>query len=281
MAATDSPGGANIAEPGEMPAESGPSFRFEARRARLDWRLLHSVDVDRLMRENDLDMLETTLVRARPKLPPEPVAPRARASARSLTFPFRVPFTSPDDDPSSRPSRSRKTGDRRVRRRHRRGQPQPHRQQQPQDPPPRAVPGGVPPSRAGDARGAQGAPAKVRRGGAARVHRRQVPSQARARPRQGAQTRAANRAEGPQDVRGFGADPIGQTVGGDPHRRHRLCGAGRRRVHRSGARAQRPHVHADHGRERLAHPRRAREQGGTFGRRRRRRQRRRRTAGFP
>lgn len=83
MAATDSPGGANIAEPGEMPAESGPSFRFEARRARLDWRLLHSVDVDRLMRENDLDMLETTLVRARPNLPPTPVAPRG-GRARDL-----------------------------------------------------------------------------------------------------------------------------------------------------------------------------------------------------
>eukprot|EP00740_Mantoniella_antarctica_P000575 CAMPEP_0181395378 /NCGR_PEP_ID=MMETSP1106-20121128/28308_1 /TAXON_ID=81844 /ORGANISM="Mantoniella antarctica, Strain SL-175" /LENGTH=251 /DNA_ID=CAMNT_0023516995 /DNA_START=126 /DNA_END=878 /DNA_ORIENTATION=+ len=36
-------------------------FRFEARRARLDWRLLHAVDVDRMMRENDLDALESTL----------------------------------------------------------------------------------------------------------------------------------------------------------------------------------------------------------------------------
>ena len=83
MAATDSPGGANIAEPGEMPAESGPSFRFEARRARLDWRLLHSVDVDRLMRENDLDMLETTLVRARRNPPPRPLPP-GRGRARDL-----------------------------------------------------------------------------------------------------------------------------------------------------------------------------------------------------
>ena len=83
MAATDSPGGANIAEPGEMPAESGPSFRFEARRARLDWRLLHSVDVDRLMRENDLDMLETTLVRIVTLLPRARYAPR-RMDAQNL-----------------------------------------------------------------------------------------------------------------------------------------------------------------------------------------------------
>jgi hypothetical protein len=43
-------------------AEDQP-FRFEARRARLDWRLLHAVDVDRVMRENDIDALESTLAR--------------------------------------------------------------------------------------------------------------------------------------------------------------------------------------------------------------------------
>ena len=61
MAATDSPGEMSVADEQMPTGEQSASFRFEARRARLDWRLLHSVDVDRLMRENDLDMLETTL----------------------------------------------------------------------------------------------------------------------------------------------------------------------------------------------------------------------------
>ena len=59
MAATDSPGEMSVADEQMPTGEQSASFRFEARRARLDWRLLHSVDVDRLMRENDLDMLET------------------------------------------------------------------------------------------------------------------------------------------------------------------------------------------------------------------------------
>lgn len=54
--AGDSPGGGGGAGAGEDEA-----FRFEARRARLDWRLLHAVDVDRMMRENDIDVLESTL----------------------------------------------------------------------------------------------------------------------------------------------------------------------------------------------------------------------------
>ena len=49
-------------------ADEQQPFRFEARRARLDWRLLHSVDVDRMMRETDLDTLESTLVRRRAPL---------------------------------------------------------------------------------------------------------------------------------------------------------------------------------------------------------------------
>ena len=51
-------------------APATPEFRFEARRARLDWRLLHAVDVDRVMRENDIDTLESALVRhrARPSM---------------------------------------------------------------------------------------------------------------------------------------------------------------------------------------------------------------------
>lgn len=45
-------------------------FRFEARRARMDWRLLHAVDVDRMMRENDLDVLESTLAGGGDARPP-------------------------------------------------------------------------------------------------------------------------------------------------------------------------------------------------------------------
>ena len=74
MAATDSPGEMSVADEQMLTGEQSASFRFEARRARLDWRLLHSVDVDRLMRENDLDMLETTLVRIVTLLP-APVTP--------------------------------------------------------------------------------------------------------------------------------------------------------------------------------------------------------------
>lgn len=58
--ASDELGGGGNAGGG---ADDLPSFRFEARRARLDWRLLHSVDVDRMMRENDIDTLESALVR--------------------------------------------------------------------------------------------------------------------------------------------------------------------------------------------------------------------------
>mgnify|MGYP006137933343 CR=1 FL=1 len=84
MAATDSPGELSVADEQMPTGETGASsFRFEARRARLDWRLLHSVDVDRLMRENDLDMLETTLVRIVTLLLRARYAPR-RMDAQNL-----------------------------------------------------------------------------------------------------------------------------------------------------------------------------------------------------
>eukprot|EP00775_Hariotina_reticulata_P007380 gene7380-7589_t len=35
-----------------------PPFRFEQRRMRIDWRLLHGVDVNKLIRDTDLDTLE-------------------------------------------------------------------------------------------------------------------------------------------------------------------------------------------------------------------------------
>ena len=83
MAATDSPGEMSVADEQMLTGEQSASFRFEARRARLDWRLLHSVDVDRLMRENDLDMLETTLVRIVTLLLRARYAPR-RMDAQNL-----------------------------------------------------------------------------------------------------------------------------------------------------------------------------------------------------
>ena len=194
-----------------MPAESGPSFRFEARRARLDWRLLHSVDVDRLMRENDLDMLETTLVRARPNLP-HARCPPGRASARSLTFPFLV-----------LPSLRLTTTPRPVRPDHAKQETVAFGDVTVEDSRNLTVNNSrkilrlaqcqveyllhVQETLVSTRSAFEGAPR-----GAARVHRRQVPSRARARPRQGAQTRAANRAEGSQDVRGFGADPIGKPL---------------------------------------------------------------------
>jgi hypothetical protein len=38
-----------------------PPFRFEPRRARLDWRLLAALDADRIARETDIDALERAL----------------------------------------------------------------------------------------------------------------------------------------------------------------------------------------------------------------------------
>ncbi|KAK3254491.1 hypothetical protein CYMTET_36294 [Cymbomonas tetramitiformis] len=42
----------------EQPFGPVKAFGFEKRRQRLDWRLLHSVDVDRVIRETDIDLLE-------------------------------------------------------------------------------------------------------------------------------------------------------------------------------------------------------------------------------
>ena len=207
MAATDSPGEMSVADEQMPTGEQSASFRFEARRARLDWRLLHSVDVDRLMRENDLDMLETTLVRIVTLLP----APVTPPEGWMLKI-FDRDFPPNNDPPSPSPSPPTSTGDRGVRRRHRRGQPQPHRQQQPQDPPTRAVPSRIPPPRPRNTRVAQRTTPTSRRGCAARMHRRQVPVQARTRTHQDAQARATNREEGAEDLRSARADSIGQTA---------------------------------------------------------------------
>ena len=55
----------------DAPSDAPPAFAFEARRARMDWRAIHAVDVDRMMRENDIDTLESVLVRPRlvPRVP--------------------------------------------------------------------------------------------------------------------------------------------------------------------------------------------------------------------
>lgn len=42
----------------QVQAPSLPAFRFEPRRARMDWRVLHGVDVDSIQRDLDLDSLE-------------------------------------------------------------------------------------------------------------------------------------------------------------------------------------------------------------------------------
>ena len=44
-----------------MEVARSSTFRFEPRRARLDWRLLASVDADRIARETDIDSLERAL----------------------------------------------------------------------------------------------------------------------------------------------------------------------------------------------------------------------------
>jgi len=44
-----------------MAPKSSSSFRFEPRRARLDWRLLAAVDAERIARETDIDALERAL----------------------------------------------------------------------------------------------------------------------------------------------------------------------------------------------------------------------------
>ena len=43
------------------PSARSAAFRFEPRRARLDWRLLAAVDADRIARETDIDALERAL----------------------------------------------------------------------------------------------------------------------------------------------------------------------------------------------------------------------------
>lgn len=43
------------------PSARSSAFRFEPRRARLDWRLLAAVDADRIARETDIDTLERAL----------------------------------------------------------------------------------------------------------------------------------------------------------------------------------------------------------------------------
>ena len=50
----------HTAAPGDDGAAPG-TFKFEKRNTRLDWRLLHSLDVDRIVRETDLDTLESAL----------------------------------------------------------------------------------------------------------------------------------------------------------------------------------------------------------------------------
>ena len=62
----------------DAPSDAPPAFAFEARRARMDWRAIHAVDVDRVMRENDIDTLESVLVR--PRLVPRVPTRRARSS---------------------------------------------------------------------------------------------------------------------------------------------------------------------------------------------------------
>jgi hypothetical protein len=54
MAASGPPGGGQLALP-------RPAFRFEPRRARLDWRMLAALDADRIARETDIDALERAL----------------------------------------------------------------------------------------------------------------------------------------------------------------------------------------------------------------------------
>jgi hypothetical protein len=67
----------------DAPSDAPPAFAFEARRARMDWRAIHAVDVDRVMRENDIDTLESVLVR--PRLVPR-VPTRRALSSPTTTF---------------------------------------------------------------------------------------------------------------------------------------------------------------------------------------------------
>ena len=67
----------------DAPSDAPPAFAFEARRARMDWRAIHAVDVDRMMRENDIDTLESVLVR--PRLVPRVPTRRARSSTTTFS----------------------------------------------------------------------------------------------------------------------------------------------------------------------------------------------------
>ena len=68
----------------DAPSDAPPAFAFEARRARMDWRAIHAVDVDRVMRENDIDTLESVLVR--PRLVPRVPTRRATTFRPTTTF---------------------------------------------------------------------------------------------------------------------------------------------------------------------------------------------------
>jgi hypothetical protein len=66
----------------------------------MDWRAIHAVDVDRVMRENDIDTLESVLVR--PRLVPRVPTRRARSSndnfftSSSSPSPRRASRATPD-----------------------------------------------------------------------------------------------------------------------------------------------------------------------------------------
>ena len=77
----------------DAPSDAPPAFAFEARRARMDWRAIHAVDVDRVMRENDIDTLESVLVRPWlvPSCPPDGrVRPTTTFSRRRVVVGARV-----------------------------------------------------------------------------------------------------------------------------------------------------------------------------------------------
>ena len=190
---------------------STPEFQFEARRARLDWRLLHAVDVDRLMRENDIDTLETTLVR--PRVSPDArfaisastttsAGPTATRTSPSIPSPplRRRPWrsaTSPSEDSRNAPTTNN------ARKIIRLAQCQVEYLLHVQE----------------TLVHHDRTPSPGRRSRAARRHRRQVQDPRRAR--QGARDprRASPRQESAQDVRGARADPRRKTPRRDPHRR--------------------------------------------------------------
>jgi hypothetical protein len=139
-------GGENMAD---VPSDTPGAFAFEARRARMHWRAIHAVDVDRVMRENDIDTLESVLVRHGETRNADAV-PKSKAPTTTFSVsdaphrcrhrPLNQPFSALPTPNPPKPN-PRHTGNRDLRGRFRGGLAVPHHFKRPEGDSVSAVPG--------------------------------------------------------------------------------------------------------------------------------------------